>query len=247
MRQARCGMWAAAVAAALVLAMGGCQERRESVGGNGQPATQQETTQAERAPTPESPQAGQTQQTSQETQVAQAPQEQPKAAGNPVVVMETSEGTIRIELYPDKAPITVANFLQYVDAKFYDGTIFHRVIPTFMVQGGGFTPDMQQKATLAQIKNEAANGLKNDRGTIAMARTRVVDSATAQFFINVTNNDFLNYRAPTPDAFGYCVFGTVTEGMDVVDRIKTVRTGYVRGMEDVPLTPVVIKSVRRAE
>ncbi len=167
----------------------------------------------------------------------------PAEQGNPVVVMETSEGTIRIELNAEKAPISVKNFLQYVDEGFYDGTIFHRVMGTFMIQGGGFTPDMRQKPTHAMIKNEAANGLMNDRGTIAMARTNVVDSATAQFFINVVDNQGLNHNV---QGYGYAVFGRVTDGLDVVDRIKTVRTGTVGGMENVPVTPVLIKTVRRA-
>lgn len=157
------------------------------------------------------------------------------------VVITTSLGTIKAELYPDKAPTTVSNFLAYVDEGFYNGTIFHRVIPNFMVQGGGFTPNMSQKATKAQIKNEAANGLKNDRGTLAMARTAVVDSATCQFFINHKNNDFLNYQSATPQGFGYCVFGKVTEGLDVVDKIAAVKTG----MNDVPQTTVTILSITR--
>ena len=157
------------------------------------------------------------------------------------VVITTSLGTIKAELYPDKAPLTVSNFLAYVDEGFYNGTIFHRVIPNFMVQGGGFTPDMRQKATQAQIKNEAANGLKNDRGTLAMARTQVVDSATCQFFINHKNNDFLNYQSATPQGYGYCVFGKVTEGLDVVDKIAAVKTG----MNDVPQTTVTILSITR--
>ncbi len=153
------------------------------------------------------------------------------------VTMSTSLGDITIELYPDKAPVTVSNFLAYVDAKFYDGTIFHRVIPDFMVQGGGFDESMRQKATRSPIKNEANNGLKNDRGTIAMARTMVVDSATAQFFINVKNNDFLNHGGRD---FGYAVFARVTAGMDIVDKIAAVPTA-----NDVPVTPVVIRSVKR--
>ncbi len=169
---------------------------------------------------------------------------EPAEQGNPVVVMETSEGTIRIELNADKAPISVKNFLQYVDEKFYDGTIFHRVMDGFMIQGGGFTPDMRQKPTHAMIKNEAANGLANDRGTIAMARTNAVDSATAQFFINVVDNQGLNHNV---QGYGYAVFGRVIDGLDVVNRIKTVRTGTVAGMPNVPLTPVLIKTVRRAE
>lgn len=169
-----------------------------------------------------------------------------KPAGNPVVVMETSEGTIRIELNADKAPISVKNFLQYVDEGFYDGTIFHRVVEGStmqVIQGGGFTPDMRQKPTHAMIKNEAANGLANDRGSIAMARTNVVDSATSQFYINVKDNGFLNHNV---QGYGYAVFGRVIDGLDVVDRIRTVRTATVAGMENVPVTPVVIKTARRA-
>jgi len=167
------------------------------------------------------------------------------AEKNPVVVMETSLGNVKIELDQAKAPISVKNFLSYVDDKFYDGTIFHRVISSFMIQGGGFTADMQQKPTKAQIKNEAKNGLKNDRGTIAMARTRNPDSATAQFFINVVNNDGLN--SPQPDGYGYAVFGKVIEGMDVVDRIKAVETGSDGPLENVPKKPIIITSVRREQ
>ncbi len=164
-------------------------------------------------------------------------------AAKPVdVVLSTSEGDITLELYQDKAPITVSNFLAYADARFYDDTIFHRVIPNFMIQGGGFVATLQQKPTNAPIKNEAANGLKNDRGTIAMARTPIVDSATAQFFINVKNNDFLNNGARD---FGYAVFGKVTAGLDVVDKIAAVQTSQQRGMGDVPVKPVTIKSVKR--
>jgi len=166
---------------------------------------------------------------------------------NPVVLMETSAGNIKIELDQKNAPVSVNNFLSYVDDKFYDGTIFHRVISNFMIQGGGFTPDMQQKPTKAQIKNEAGNGLKNKRGTISMARTMVVDSATAQFFINVVDNDFLDHRDTSPQGFGYAVFGKVLEGMDVVDKIKGVKTGTKMGFGDVPVETVVIKSVRRAK
>jgi peptidyl-prolyl cis-trans isomerase B (cyclophilin B) len=164
-----------------------------------------------------------------------------------VVVMETSLGTVKIELFEDKAPITVKNFLDYVDAKFYDGTIFHRVIPDFMVQGGGFEPGMKfEKPTRATIKNESSNGLSNERGTLAMARTPAPHSASAQFFINVKNNPFLD-RAKAQDGFGYCVFGKVVEGMDVVDRIKEVKTGTRGEHDDVPLEDVIIKSIRRAE
>jgi cyclophilin family peptidyl-prolyl cis-trans isomerase len=162
-------------------------------------------------------------------------------ARNPVVLMETSLGKIKIELFAKEAPVSVKNFLDYVNKGFYSGTIFHRVISGFMVQGGGFTTEFQQKPTTAPIINEAGNGLKNDRGTIAMARTGAPDSATSQFFINVVNNDGLN--RPRPDGFGYAVFGKVVEGMGVVDKIRGVKTGIKMGMPDVPETPVVIKSV----
>ena len=161
---------------------------------------------------------------------------------NTTVVMETSEGNIEIELFADKAPISVSNFLAYVDAKFYDNTIFHRVIPNFMIQGGGFEASMNQKTTKAPIKNEANNGLKNDRGTLAMARTAIVDSATSQFFINTKNNDFLNNGARD---FGYAVFAKVTAVRDGVDKIPAVRTTNKKGRGDVPATTVVIKSVKR--
>ncbi len=157
-----------------------------------------------------------------------------------MVLLSTSMGDIQVELYEKEAPETVKNFLSYVTDGFFDGTIFHRVIPGFMVQGGGFTPDMAQKGTKAQIKNEAANGLKNDTGTLAMARTNVVDSATSQFFINVKDNDFLNHQGQAN--FGYCVFGKVVAGLDIVQQIEAVATGR-RGMhDDVPLEPVVINS-----
>lgn len=161
---------------------------------------------------------------------------------NTTVVMATSEGNIEIELFGDKAPVSVSNFLAYVDGGFYDNTIFHRVIPNFMIQGGGFDDKMIQKQTKAPITNEAKNGLKNDRGTLAMARTAVVDSATSQFFINVANNDFLNNGARD---FGYAVFAKVTSGMDVVDKIAAVKTTTKNGMGDVPATAVMIKSVKR--
>ncbi len=166
------------------------------------------------------------------------------AAKAPRVLMKTSLGEITIELYPDKAPITVKNFLDYVDAKFYDGTIFHRVIPGFMNQGGGFTADMQQKPTRAPIKNEAGNGLKNTVGTVAMARTGVVDSATAQFFINTADNAFLDHRDETAPGFGYAVFGKVVNGIDVVKKIAAVPTANKGGLQNVPVTAIVIESVR---
>lgn len=163
------------------------------------------------------------------------------------IVIETSLGTVTAELYPDKAPVTVSNMLAYIDAKHYDATIFHRVIDGFMIQGGGFTRDMVQKKTNAPIKNEADNGLRNERGTLAMARTMVVDSATSQFFINVKDNGFLDFRSPDPQGFGYCVFGEVVEGLGVVDQIKGVRTGVKAGMSDVPLETVAIVSVTRVQ
>ena len=158
--------------------------------------------------------------------------------------METSMGNIKIQLDPQKAPISVKNFLDYVKSGFYDGTIFHRVIPNFMIQGGGFTAEMQEKQTKAPIKNEAGNGLKNNRWTIAMARTMIVDSATAQFFINVADNVFLNHRDDTMQGYGYAVFGKVIGGIDVVDKIAKVQTGMRMGMGDVPETAVIIKSIK---
>ena len=164
-----------------------------------------------------------------------------------LITIETSEGTIQAELDEAKAPVTVKNFMQYVEDGHYDGTIFHRVIPNFMIQGGGMTADMKQKPTKAPIRNEAGNGLTNDRGTLAMARTSVVDSATSQFFINTADNTFLNHRGKTPDAFGYAVFGKVVGGMDVVDRIEKVRTGRSGHHDDVPVKPVVIESIRASQ
>ena len=163
---------------------------------------------------------------------------------NPVVLMETSEGNIKIELYQDKAPVTVKNFLGYVDDKFYDGLIFHRVIPNFMIQGGGFEPGMKEKKTKDPIRNESANGLGNERGTLAMARTSDPDSATAQFFINLVDNNRLNRSAANP---GYCVFGKVIDGMDVVDKIAKTRTGQKGMHRDVPEEDIVIKSAKRVD
>ncbi len=157
-----------------------------------------------------------------------------------MVKLHTSKGVITLELDAEKAPVTTENFLQYVRDGFYDGTIFHRVIDGFMIQGGGFEPGMSQKPTRAPIRNEAANGLKNDAYTIAMARTSVPDSATAQFFINVANNSFLNFTAPTPQGYGYAVFGKVTEGREVVDAIRKMRTVSRAGHQDVPEEDVVI-------
>ncbi|MFZ4437939.1 MAG: peptidylprolyl isomerase [Syntrophales bacterium] len=166
------------------------------------------------------------------------------AAKNPVVLMETSLGNVKLELFAKEAPISVKNFLDYANSRFYDGTIYHRVIPGFMIQGGGFTADLNQKQTNPQIKNEADNGQKNLRGTLAMARTMVVDSATAQFFINVVDNGALNHRDKTQQGYGYAVFGKVTEGMEVVDKIAAVKTGMQKGFRDVPDVAVVIKSMK---
>lgn len=165
--------------------------------------------------------------------------------GNPQVILTTNKGEIVIELYPDKAPLTVENFLKYVDDKFYDGTIFHRMIKSFMIQGGGFEPGMNQKETQAPIKNEAGNGLSNTKGTIAMARTMVVDSATTQFFINVVDNSFLDHQDESVRGFGYCVFGKVISGMETVDAIKAVRTTVSGPYQDVPAEDVVIISAKR--
>jgi cyclophilin family peptidyl-prolyl cis-trans isomerase len=177
-----------------------------------------------------------------------APKAAPAAAEGPIVVIKTNKGTIEVELFPDKAPATVKNFLDYVDAGHYDGTIFHRVIKDFMLQGGGFVPDGQQKPTKPPVKNEANNGLKNTRGTVAMARTAVVDSATAQFFINHADNAFLDFKSETPQGFGYCVFGKVVSGMDVVDAIANApkpesKTPGV--FQDRPKDDVIIESIKR--
>src|SRR5258708_31520255 len=165
---------------------------------------------------------------------------------NPRVEFKTGMGAFTLELYPDKAPKTVANFLQYAKSGFYDGTIFHRVIDGFMIQGGGFQPDMRQKPTQGTIKNEASNGLKNENGTIAMARTPDPHSATSQFFINLKDNGFLNHTAPSSQGWGYCVFGKVVEGRDIVDKIKRVETGSRGGHADVPVEDVVIEKAEVA-
>jgi cyclophilin family peptidyl-prolyl cis-trans isomerase len=165
----------------------------------------------------------------------------PKGTAPMKVKLTTSMGPITIELNKEKAPLSVENFVKYVDSGHFNGTIFHRVIDGFMIQGGGFTKDMAQKPTNPTIKNESTNGLKNDAYTLAMARTGVRDSASAQFFINVKGNDFLNYRDETPQGWGYAVFGKVTEGQEVVDKIKKVATGNAGGHQNVPLEPVVIE------
>jgi peptidyl-prolyl cis-trans isomerase A (cyclophilin A) len=171
-----------------------------------------------------------------------APDAAKKGGEKPVVILSTSQGDLKVELDSEKAPITVENFLGYVDDGFFDGTIFHRVIPGFMIQGGGFDQEMKQKSTRAPIKNEADNGLTNQRGTLAMARTSDVNSATAQFFINLKDNDFLNHGSRD---FGYAVFGKVVDGMDVIDKIAATPTARRNGHSDVPVKPIVINSARR--
>lgn len=161
---------------------------------------------------------------------------------NPRVVLETSAGAITIELFAREAPVSCANFIEYARSGFYAGTIFHRVVPDFVIQGGGFTADMTQKPTRDPIENEADNGLANERGTLSMARRPDLGSATSQFFVNLADNAFLDHQAPTPAAFGYAVFARVVEGMDIVDRIAAGATGVVAGMPDVPLAPIVILS-----
>lgn len=172
---------------------------------------------------------------------------QESSAGNPKVLIETSKGNITIELDAKNAPVTTENFMAYVKDGFYDGTIFHRVIPGFMVQGGGMNPDMSEKQTKAPIQNEANNGLANDRGTLAMARTNAPHSASSQFFINVSDNTFLNFKSESAQGWGYAVFGKVTEGMDIVDAIVGVKTGNHGMHQDVPVEPVVMNKVSVAE
>ena len=157
--------------------------------------------------------------------------------------IQTTHGDIDIKLFEEEAPITVKNFIEYAESGFYDGTIFHRVIKNFMIQGGGFDTEFQEKETSEPIKNEANNGISNKRGTLAMARTMVVDSATSQFFINTVNNNFLDFQSETPQEYGYCVFGEVTNGLDVIDSIHTVKTGNRGGHADVPVEDIVIKKV----
>lgn len=168
-----------------------------------------------------------------------------KTTSNPSVRMTTNLGVIDIELDPQRAPLSAANFLRYVDSGFYNGTIFHRVIPGFMIQGGGFQTGLKEKPTDAPVRNEADNGLKNQKGTLAMARTPDPDSATAQFFINAADNDFLNHRSKTPPGWGYAVFGKVTQGLDVVKKIETVATKTVGSFENVPAKDVVIEKIER--
>ena len=170
------------------------------------------------------------------------------AYGNPVVLIETSAGTITAELYKDRAPVSAENFLEYMRAHHYDGTIWHRVVAGYVIQGGGYTAEMVEKGTRPPIQNEATTGLSNRRGTLAMARTRQARSATSQFYINVSNNDSLDHRGFSPDDFGYAVFGRVLQGMDVVDKIAAVKTMTTReGMENVPVTPALIISIREKQ
>jgi cyclophilin family peptidyl-prolyl cis-trans isomerase len=159
-----------------------------------------------------------------------------------MIRFETSHGDFTVELFEKDAPLSVANFLSYIDAEFFDGTIFHRIVPGFVIQGGGFTEDMTQKKTQSPVKNEADNGLKNKRGTLSMARTSDINSATSQFFVNLKDNEFLDHSRGN---FGYAVFAQVTEGMDVIDKIAAVETGRKRGFDDVPVEAVIMKSVRR--
>lgn len=166
----------------------------------------------------------------------------PPPQPDPVVILDTTAGAITIQLYPEKAPDSVQNFLEYVRDGFYSGTIFHRVVSGYVVQGGGYTPELVEKATRAPVRNEATNGLSNARGTVAMARMSAVRSATSQFFINLANNARLDHRGFSPDDYGYAVFGRVIGGMDVVDRIAAMPTASRDGMDDVPVTAIVIKS-----
>ncbi len=170
-----------------------------------------------------------------------------KEGTDSMVIIKTSKGDMSVKLFEKEAPLSVKNFLQYVDDQHYNQTIFHRVIEGFMIQGGGFTEDFVQKPTKAPVKNEADNGLKNKRGTLAMARTSVVDSGTSQFFINVVDNAFLDHKAKTSAGYGYCVFGEVVEGLDVVDAIRHVKTGRAHGFSDVPEEAVVILEIIRSE
>ncbi|MEC7120479.1 MAG: peptidylprolyl isomerase [Pseudomonadota bacterium] len=177
----------------------------------------------------------------QNTETTTPAQPNTTASNMPRVALTTNMGDIVIELNSEKAPLSSANFIEYVNSGHYDGTIFHRVIDNFMIQGGGFDQNMQQRPTRASIQNEADNGLKNNRGTIAMARTSAPHSGSSQFFINVQNNDFLNHTQPTPQGWGYAVFGQVVQGMDVVDKIKTVQTSTISGHQNVPTQPIVIE------
>lgn len=180
----------------------------------------------------------------EEAEIEEPESQGPAKVENPVALIETSMGNIKIELFKDKAPISVKNFIDYANEKFYDGTIFHRVIPNFVIQGGGFTEEMTKKATHQPITNEAGNGMSNSRGTVAMARTPLINSATSQFYINLRDNKALDHKDETSEGYGYCVFGRVIEGMDVVDSISRVPRDKRGAHSDVPVKPVIIKSVR---
>lgn len=190
------------------------------------------------------PEGMETKMTESETEVTKKEAQDTSQGSNPVVLMETSLGNIKIELFQNRAPVSVSNFLDYVNEGFYEGTIFHRVISNFMIQGGGFTEDMEKKNTHPPIKNEAGNGIGNTKGTIAMARTQIVNSATSQFYINLKDNPFLNHRDESNQGYGYCVFGRIIEGMDVVEMIGRVPTTRKGRHENVPIKPVIIKSAR---
>ena len=229
--------YAAIFLCAGVLALSGCTNKNKTAP---EPAKSSgEVTPAEPAPTEPAPEE------TKEEEAKEVPQPAAADAKKPVVEFKTSMGTIKMELYPDKAPKTVANFLEYVKSGHYQGTIFHRVIDGFMVQGGGFTPKFEKKETPKNVENEAANGLKNLTGTVAMARTPDPHSAAAQFFINVADNEFLNHKEKTMRGWGYCVFGKVTEGMDVVNKIKDLPTGSKGPFpKDVPQTDVLIQDAK---
>jgi peptidyl-prolyl cis-trans isomerase A (cyclophilin A) len=221
------------IIAAIILALiftPGCDEEKQAEQNNNNTAAESKTESKTEAKA----------ETETQQQTAAEPVKE-KVVSNPKVQLTTNYGNITIELDSDKAPVTTANFLEYVEKDFYNGTVFHRVIPGFMIQGGGFTLDMNRKRTNPPIKNEASNGLKNNRGTISMARTPNPDSATSQFFINVVDNGPLDYTPANP---GYADFGKVTEGMETVDKIAAVQTGMIAGMKDVPVKPVVIESAK---
>jgi cyclophilin family peptidyl-prolyl cis-trans isomerase len=232
-------MFIAIGCAVLVLSAAGCKPKPQPAG---EPPAVEEAAAVEKKQEETAPAAE-----PQEGEGEAAAGEEGREGVNPLVAVETSLGTVKIELFQDKAPATVKNFLSYADKGFYDGTLFHRVMSGFMIQGGGFEPGMNKKATDPPVKNEAGNGLSNERGTVAMARTDDVDSATAQFFINHVDNAKLDHKDNTPFGFGYCVFGKVTEGMDVVDKIAAVATTTKGMFENVPVEDVLIKSVKRAE
>lgn len=222
---------------ALAIALAGCKPKP-------QPAEEQPAAAETAAPA----QKGEEETPSAETEETEgkgAVESAESGGANPRIVMETSMGTITLELFQDKAPATVKNFLSYADKGYYDGTLFHRVMSGFMIQGGGFEPGMKKKETDPPVENEAGNGLSNERGTVAMARTSDVDSATSQFFINHVDNAKLDHKDNTAFGFGYCVFGKVAEGMDVVDKIAAVATTTKGMFENVPVSDVVIKSVKR--